>query len=100
MSMKLSEFDGSPAIYVRWHTKKPKPGDHMTEYENPDGLPKMQPIGRIVLTKCLHSSPHPLDKNQTEEWWDFRRISESEFHKMRHGAIRQEHISQTHDSLF
>ena len=100
MGMKISEFDGHPAIYVRWHTRKPKPGDHMSEYDNPEGLPGMQPISRLILKECLYSAPHPDDSNHTEDWWSFNRVSEYEFHRMRHDAKKAENISKTHDSLF
>ena len=100
MGMKLSEFNGQPAIYVRWHTKKPQAGDHMSLYGNDDPVPNKQPTGRLILDTCLHSRTHPVDSNNTEEWWSFRRVSEYEFHRMRHNAGRSKMIEETHDSLF
>lgn len=100
MSMKLVDFNGQPAIYVRWHTREPKAGAHLTLYENDDPVPNKQPVGRLILKERLHSQKHEIDKNQTEEWWSFERMSESEFSRMRKSVNRLEKIEQTHDKLF
>lgn len=100
MTMKVSEFDGRPAIYVRWHTRKPKAGEHLTLYDDDDPTPHKQPVGRLLLRECVCSRPHAIDKNQTEEWWSFDRVSEHDFHRMRHSARRAGMIEKTHDSLF
>lgn len=100
MSMKLSEFNGRPAIYVRWHTKKPQAGDHLSLYGNDDPVPNKQPTGRLILETRLHSQTHAVDPNQTEEWWSFHRVSEYDFQRMRQYAGRSKIIEETHDSLF
>ena len=100
MSMKVSEFNGQPAIYIRWHTRKPEAGAHLSLYENDDPVPYKRPVGRLIIKECLHSQQHKIDKNQTEEWWSFEKVTEYEFHRMRHSASRLDNIAQTHDSLF
>ena len=98
--MKLSELDGSPAIYVCWQSNKPKVGDHFTVYENEEPIPSKQPIARMILDKCMYSQQHQVNKNFTEEWWSYHQISEKEFYRMRMGVKKAERMADTHDSLF
>ena len=100
MSMKLSEFDGRPAIYVCWQSNKPKNGDHFTVYETEELIPNKQPIARIILDECLYAKGNEINKNLTEEWWSYHEVSEKEFYRIRNGAKRSEFMADTHDTLF
>jgi len=100
MSMKVSVFNGQPAIYVRYRTRKPKAGEHFNLYETDDPIPNKYPVERLILKECLHSKKNEIDKNQIEEWWSFDSVSEFEFHRMRHAARHSEIIEKTHDRLF
>jgi hypothetical protein len=100
MGMKLSEFNGQPAIYVLWRTREPQKGDYMTMYNKPEGEPYAQAIGRKIFEKRLYSTQHPRDANMTEDWWSFTEMSELEFQRMRRATSHSERMSETHDSLF
>ena len=100
MSMKLSQFNGQPAIYVCWQSKQPKVGDHFSVYENDEPIPGKQPIARMILDKRIHSQQHQINKNFTEEWWDYHQVNEEEFYHLRSGAKQLENIAKNHESLF
>ena len=100
MIMKLSQFDGQPAIYICWQSKQPKAGDHFSVYENDEPIPGKQPIARMILDKCIYSQQHQVNKNFTEEWWDYHQVSEKEFYHFRKGVKHSERIAKTHESLF
>jgi len=87
--MKLVEFNGGQAVFVRWQTRKPQAGDHMNIY-----------YGEEKMKERIHSRPWETDNNMTEEWWTFVEVSESEFQKTQVHASRNKLIAETHDSLF
>lgn len=100
MSMKLTQYDGRPAIRVRWHTREPQAGDHMNILEDrPDGSGK-EIVCRMVLVQLLYSQPYERDANMTEEYWSYMEMSESDFHRMRQSAARNQALAETHDTLF
>lgn len=100
MSMKLVEFNGGQAVFVRWQTRKPQAGDHMNIYYGEEKKPGRQVEKRLILKERIHSQPWEVDNNMTEEWWTFVEVSESEFQKAQAHASRNKLIAETHDSLF
>jgi len=100
MTMKLVDFDGEQAVFVRWRTSRPQKGDHMNIYNGIEGQPAQQVQRRLILNELLFSQISEIDKNINEEWWSFTEMSEQQFQKMRVSAIRSEAIAKTHDSLF
>lgn len=100
MSMKLSQFDGKPAIYVCWKSKKPTAGEHFTVYETDEPIPGKQPIARMILDECLYSQRHSTNMNFTEEWWSYHQVTEKEFYRLRKGIKHTENMANSHDKLF
>ena len=100
MTMKLVDFNGDQAVFIRWRTSQPKKGDHMNVYDGVEGQPARQAQRRLILNELLLSQISEIDKNMKEEWWSFTEMSEQQFQKMRVSAIRSETIAKTHDSLF
>lgn len=100
MSKKLVDLNGEQAVFIRWQTRKPQTGDHMTVYSGTNGQPGRQAERRLILQECVRRQPGEIDKNMTEEWWSFIEVSESEFQKMRTYINKNESIAKTHDTLF
>jgi len=98
--MKLAKYEGKPAIFFRWRTKKPQAGDHMNVLQDRQDGSGKKIIRRMVLVEPLHSQPCWHDANMTEEYWSYVEVSERDFARMRHKAATNKAISETHDKLF
>lgn len=100
MNPKIKEFNGQPAVLLRWMTKKPQSGEHVNVIEHGENRSDRPTIRRLILLEELHSSQSAASSKITEELWSFREVSESEFHRMRQAAARSQAIEDTHNSLF
>lgn len=91
---KLSTFDGETVLYMAFALTEYKAGQTITLHMGPVGTPEYNQLMRCLLTEVASEIKHPTNDwgyDITEQWWKFRQLTESEFHKMRQtGQVPEE----------